>query len=91
MVELEWDEGKRLSNLEKHKLDFLICRRIFDGRSIVTEDVIRGGEIRHVTTCIHDEDFVTVVWTKRSKAIRIISLRRARNGEKARYQTLHGS
>ena len=28
----EWDEDKRLTNLEKHKLDFIDSILLFDGR-----------------------------------------------------------
>ena len=31
-MEFEWDEDKRLSNLEKHGVDFFRARLLFDGR-----------------------------------------------------------
>ena len=31
-MDFEWDEAKRLSNLEKHQIDFLAMRLLFDGR-----------------------------------------------------------
>jgi uncharacterized protein len=86
----EWDEAKRRGNLDKHGIDFLDVRRLFDGRPIVT---IRGAypdEVRSVTTGIIDGRFVTVVWTRRNNAIRIISARRARDAEARAYRALHG-
>jgi len=91
MVELEWDETKRVANLEKHQLDFLICRRLFDGRPMWTIETPKFGEVRFLSTCKFEERFLTVIWTWRDGAYRIISLRRARNGEKAEYEALHGS
>jgi len=35
-MEFEWDEAKRLSNLEKHRIDFADVEAIFDGRPVVT-------------------------------------------------------
>lgn len=32
----EWDENKRIRNLEKHRLDFVAVRLLFDGRPMVT-------------------------------------------------------
>lgn len=34
MFDFEWDEAKRISNAEKHKIDFRRARDIFDGRGI---------------------------------------------------------
>ena len=34
MVEFEWDEDKSLANLEKHGIDFLNARQLFDGRPL---------------------------------------------------------
>jgi uncharacterized DUF497 family protein len=33
---IEWDNGKRLLNLEKHGLDFRVARLLFDGRKNIT-------------------------------------------------------
>ena len=41
-----------------------------------------ADEERHLTTGIVDDRFVTVVWTRRNGAIRIISARRTRDAEK---------
>jgi len=33
-MKLEWNENKRLSNLKKHKIDFIGAEEIFDGYTI---------------------------------------------------------
>lgn len=90
MVEFEWDENKRLSNLEKHGFDFLDARRLFDGRPVFTKANERHGETRLVSTGVDNHLYYTVVWTPRDEKIRIISFRRARDAEERNYRQLHG-
>lgn len=90
MVEFEWDEAKRLSNVEKHGLDFEDAKAMFDGRAFVSLISARNDETRFVTTAELDGLLYTVIWTDRSKAIRIISMRRARDAEEREYRAVHG-
>jgi len=87
----EWDEAKRLSNLTKHGIDFVDAEAVFDGRSVVISRSRHPGEERLLTTGIVDNAFVTVVWTRRYGLVRIISARRARDGERRDYRAVHGS
>ncbi len=89
-MEFEWDETKRQSNLAKHGIDFRIARRLFDGRPVVTLRSPYPDEERYLTTGISEDVIITVIWTRRDTAIRIISARRARNGEQRAYRSLHG-
>lgn len=86
----EWDEDKRLTNLGKHKLDFVDARLLFDGRPTVTARSDHPFEARFVTTAMIDGKFYTVVWTWREQTRRMISFRRARNGEERAYRQTHG-
>ena len=87
----EWDEDKRQANLEKHHLDFVDARLLFDGRSIITALSSYLAEERYVTTAqLDDGRFYTVVWTWREAWQRIISFRRARDGEERAYRQAHG-
>jgi uncharacterized DUF497 family protein len=86
----EWDEDKRLTNLEKHKLDFVAARLLFDGRATITAKSDYPIEVRYVTTAMIGGKFYTVVWTWRDDVRRIISFRRARNGEERAYSQIHG-
>jgi uncharacterized DUF497 family protein len=86
----EWDERKRLSNLEKHGLDFLDVIAIFEAPHVKVPSVYDGKEDRFLAIGVLEGRIVTVVYTTRSEAIRIISFRRARHEERQEYQALHG-
>jgi uncharacterized DUF497 family protein len=86
----EWDEAKRLSNIEKHKLDFFDADLLFSGPLMEAETRTVTGELRWLATGMIDDLTVTVVFTRRGDAIRLISLRRARRGERAHYHKLFG-
>lgn len=90
-MRFEWDEAKRRSNLEKRGIDFLLTRQLFDGRPVITIRSSYADEERYLTTGMAGEIFVTVVWTRRVEAIRIISARRSRDGEVRAYRALYGS
>ena len=90
MVEFEWDENKRLSNIAKHGIDFRDAQLLFDGCPTVTTTGIRGDEQRNITTGIYGDRFYTVVWTHRNNRIRLISYRRARGEEERIYRELYG-
>jgi uncharacterized protein len=86
----EWDEAKRLINIEKHNLDFLDAQLLFDGRASITSESDYPVEARYVTTTLINGRFHTVVWTWRDGVRRIISFRRARYGEERAYRQVHG-
>ena len=86
----EWDEAKRSKNLVKHGLDFVAARLVFDGRATLTAPSAQSFEARYVTTALIDGKFYTVIWTWRDAARRIISFRRARDGEERAYRQIHG-
>jgi len=89
-MEFEWDDTKRAANLAKHDLDLLDGQALFDGRPGYTYSSPRAGEERFVTVGLLDDEFFALVWTERGAAARLISLRRARNGEKRAYSALFG-
>ena len=89
-MDFEWDEAKRLSNLRKHGLDFVDAEALFDGRPVYTRPSQRSMEQRFVTIGLLNDEFVALIWTKRSTDTRLISLRRARDGEKRTYRALFG-
>ncbi len=86
-MDFEWDERKRETNVAKHGLDFLDAANIFDGRPQLTLQSRRGDELRFVTIAELHARHVTLVWTWRGDAIRIISARRARSEEEKAYDT----
>ena len=86
---LEWDEVKRQKNLDKHGLDFRDARLIFDGRPVVHVPSHKNKEARVVSVAQIEARFYTVVWMWRAERRRIISFRRARDGEKRAYREVH--
>lgn len=84
----EWDEEKRLLNVNKHGIDFLMACSLFDGRPVYTFSSIRPDEERFATVGMIEGRFVTVIWTQRGHNTRIISARRSRDEEKAAYHQL---
>lgn len=89
-MEYEWDENKRQGNITKHGLDFRDAIVLFDGRPVYNYRSVRRGEGRVVTVGLLVGRFVAVVWTERSSAVRLISMRRARDEEKRAYRALFG-
>lgn len=85
----EWDERKRLINIEKHGLDFEDAVFVFDGRPVL-EAMTTHPEGRLLTVALWEERFITVVWTWRGECRRIISMRVARHEERAAYRELFG-
>jgi len=86
----EWDEDKRLKNLAKHKLDFMDARALFDGRASLTAPSSYDLEPRQLTIGVLDGAYYSVIWTWRDGNRRLISFRRARDGEKRAYRQIYG-
>jgi uncharacterized protein len=88
-VEFTWDESKREWVLEERGIDFIrVADALFDGRPILTVPTPRHDEERFLSIGPIEGKFFAVVWTWRNEAIRIITARRARNGEEERYRSL---
>ena len=85
----EWDERKRLTNLKKHGLDFFDADVVFNSSHVITPS-LHSNEERFLAIGTFDGRFVTVVYTIRAEAIRVISFRRARHEERNTYQKLFG-
>jgi uncharacterized protein len=90
-MEFEWSEAKRTPSCGAREIDFVrLAHDLFDGRPILTAPSSRDGEDRFVTIGPSDGRLFAVVWTWRGPAVRIITARRARDGEKRRYRALYG-
>ena len=84
-MEFEWDDEKRLSNLDKHGFDFERATELFDGRPIIQVLSTHQLELRYKTTGKMDDVFITAIWTPRGNVIRLISVRRAHDDEERTY------
>ena len=86
----EWDEDKEKKNIRKHGIDFETALKVFgDDERIeyLDDNHSTQGEYRYATIgMIYDALFVvTVFYTERTGAIRIISARRATTREEEEY------
>jgi len=79
-------------NLLKHGLDFVDAPDIFEGVYFSIEDLRKKyGETRHICYGTINKTMVVMAYTERGNNIRIISLRKANEREKARFQNRLGS
>ena len=83
-MDYEWDEEKRLSNLEKHRIDFQEMER-FDWDSARCEFDDYYPEPRWTATGYIGLTHYYVVYTMREEKCRIISLRKATRQEVRDY------
>jgi uncharacterized protein len=86
----EWDEAKRQRVLQERGIDFVDAQAVLDGRPAYTYPSTRTEEERWVTVAHVEGKSLAVVWTPRGTNIRIITARRARDGERRAYRALHG-
>ena len=80
----EWDESKRLSNLEKHELDFYDLDK-FEWSNARYVSSIRQEEERRLAFAYMDDRLYCVVYTVRGERRRIVSFRRANRREELKY------
>lgn len=83
----EWDEAKRRLTLENRGLDFADAALVFAGRTMTLPDERRPyGEKRFITAGWLRGRFV-VVWTRRGRRRRIISMRYGHAEEEAHWRS----
>lgn len=90
IIDFEWDERKRVANLDRHGIDFLRAVELFDGRPVMTIASPYPDEERFLTTGVLEDCFITAVWTFRGESLRLISVRRARDDERNAHHSRHG-
>ncbi|HPG39675.1 MAG TPA: BrnT family toxin [bacterium] len=86
-MQYEWDENKRLANLERHRVDF--CSVVdfqWDTAIEARDDRFEYGEERWVALGFIERELFVLVYTIRSQIIRIISLRKANKRERLYYE-----
>jgi uncharacterized DUF497 family protein len=83
----EWDEEKRLTNIEKHGIDFVRAKEIWQGAVIeFPSGQSHHGEDRFLAVGKIEGLCITVVYTWRGENRRLISARKARKNEQAYYE-----
>jgi uncharacterized DUF497 family protein len=87
--QFEWDEGKRLSNIEERGVDFRDAALIFEGPVIVKEDTREDyGEQRFRALGKVDGDYYVVAFTWRGLTCRIISAWKVDEDGRKRYEEI---
>lgn len=86
---VEWDETKRLSNLERHGVDFQDAALVFLNPVLEAEDK-RGdyGEKRFRALGQVDGDYYMIAFTWRGNIRRIISAWKVDDDGRERYQAI---
>ena len=81
----EWDEQKRLKNLERHRLDFRDAWRVYEHPDRVTVKDPYPHEDRFRTLADINGDIRLLVYTMRGEVVRCISFRAAKRKERRFY------
>ncbi len=85
-MKFEWDEAKRLANIQKHGIDFADVPEIFERDTVtVIDDRFDYGETRYLTLGLLKSRVILVVHTESDDTIRIISARKATRYEEKNY------
>lgn len=83
----EWDERKRLANIEKHGLDFVDAHLVYENPDKVTIQAGHPSEPRLQDIALVEVAGVilSLVYVMRGKTVRVISFRRAGKRERSLY------
>ena len=85
-MEINYDAEKRDKTLRERGLDFEDAVHVFAGTTFTIEDDRQDyGERRFQTMGMLSGRLVMLVWTHRKKARHIISMRKANDREKKKY------
>jgi hypothetical protein len=86
-VRISYDAEKRGWTLEHRGADFEDAVHVFAGAAITIEDDRKDyGETRYQTFGLLRDRMVAVVWTPRGEARHIISMRKANDRERRKYE-----
>jgi hypothetical protein len=83
----EFDKAKSASNRAKHGIDFVQAQALWDDPGLVEVQARTLEESRFLTIGLIKDKHWTAVVTYRAENIRIISVRRSRDGEVALYES----
>ena len=90
-MSFEWDESKRLVNIDKHGVDFRLAAAIFFGPTIEADDTREDyGELRRLALGRVGTETLVVVYTPRGASKRLISAWKAGRNDRKRYKDLLG-
>lgn len=83
----EWNEEKKLKNIEKHGVNFEDAKHVFSSETVTFDDNrFDYGEDRYITLGLLDNRIMVVTHTQRNSKTRIISMRKANKREQKIYK-----
>jgi uncharacterized DUF497 family protein len=77
----EFDPAKSAANQSKHGIDFVTAQKLWEDSNLLVLSSKHPGEPRQLAIGQWSGKLWTAIFTERSGAVRIISVRRARNDE----------
>jgi len=86
-MDFEFDLTKSLTNKAKHGIDFIDAQQLWKDDDLLTSPTRSDSEPRFIAVGRIAGRHWSAIFTKREGAIRLISVRRARNEEIERYET----
>lgn len=86
-MEFEYDIDKSKTNKRKHGIDFIEIQEIWNDENLIEIPAKKVDEPRYITIGKIKEKHWSVIVTRRSEKIRIISARRSRNEEVNLYES----
>ena len=87
MIKFEFDEKKSQSNLEKHGIDFVDAKQLWDDTDLLEIPAKTVDEPRSLVIGMISDNHWSGVITYRGNRIRIISVRRSRKEEVTLYES----
>ncbi|MDP8259060.1 MAG: BrnT family toxin [Candidatus Aadella gelida] len=86
-MEFEWNKDKNKNNIKKHGLDFSDAFSFFENPYLSYEDKRNDYKEKRVLAIgTIEKRVVAVVFTKRERKTRIISMRKANEREKKKFK-----
>ena len=85
-MQLDWDEGKRRSNIRKHGIDFIGVEKVFESKTVtILDDRFDYGESRFITLGLLNGRVVVIAHSETRELIRVVSVRKATKNEEENY------
>jgi uncharacterized protein len=85
-VDFEFDPAKSAANRQKHGIDFVVAQALWSDGGLVVLPSKHPDEPRLLAIGRIDDKHWTAIFTERADAVRLISVRRARQDEKGIYE-----
>jgi hypothetical protein len=85
-MQFDWDPAKNTGNRQKHGFDFVDAACLWADVDAISFAARSQAEPRRALIARHAGKLWTAIYTMRGASVRIISIRRARDNEKALYE-----